>query len=307
MKMKVFLFAALLVGFTGVKFAYPALTEYSEQAIQDGLKGQPLDLELENYKVSPPLVATADKVLAILKAGPLSIPIECGDSKVRAALGLFSGLKSSVSVESSCYEGQVRSESSKSILGEDFDSSFDIEGLKLSAHPLINFLKLAGEIDLKFESAGKVKGEELSSIDRASLDLKAREGSYSGDFKIAGLVNIPLIYDVDLDLDMLLEEESFSSEELRLSSSLGNAKGFLNGSFEKPLPEADLKSIEGRFEIELNDDGVKELSPYLALASGRTSDSKARKWLVTIAKAKDKPGQPKLLNLPIVVKAEAAR
>jgi len=302
-KSKAFVFILLVGGFLGVQFLYPALTKKSHREIVKAQKGQAVTLEFENYKVSPPLVASADSVLAVVKSGPLSVPINCDATKVSGWFGLLSGLKGSVTLDSLCYEGVVNGKVSKSILNDSFSADFETKGLNVAGHPLLKFFGLAGKIDLSLDSEGIVEGQDFSEITKVDLNLSTDSLSFSGDQKIGGLIKIPVFFDLDADAGLTVDGKSFDSKELSLTSSLGSAKGKFSGLLSTPLPDVKLKTLQGNFEIVLSEEGVKELAGFLALAAGDMNKSKAAKWKINFrsGQAKGSRTQPTFMGVPMKV------
>lgn len=178
------------------------------------------------------------------------------------------------------YSGSINGQYWRSLLGNADYLDIQIKDLSLGQHPLLDALQVEGSWGLSSSLELFPDNQNLLKIGSGQLKTEIKEGSFGGGVKLYGLVELPAVSNLNLNLEARKTATSIWLESFSLVSSLGEASGRGKLSVDKSgLPI----NISLTAKINLSEYGTKKLSPYLALASGSMELSSNRNWEVSIS------------------------
>ena len=283
----IYLSLVLVVGVVRIFFA-----DYDDKLcnlIRQQAQANGLYLVIESCDAELPAQMVLSNVKTIIpnKRVPIPFAFDAIGGKLNW-LPLFL-LRAQAAIDGLLYGGRLSAIASKPLFGNSVNLSTKLNGLQISEHPLLRSFEVSALTHLNADISVQTKQQPIS-LKSAKISLNIEDGSYSGNYKIANLVEIPPLEDLSASLAIVGESNFFRITQCKLDSSLGGIEG--GGRFS--LLNNQLNQVDISLELSLTDVGADKISGYLALAAGLSPDVKTNNWQINIQKSPKDP-QPQVL------------
>ena len=278
----VFLLLVLLVYV--VRFPY---SEYAERqlrtSVQDISRSQGISVDFDDLELGLPLSSTLKNLTASIPSELGSIPIVVDQLQIRPKLLPLALLRGEFLGELLLYRGEAKVELSAPFFDNKQELSANAKKISLGTHSNLAKLGISGFLDFKVDAKTKTADSSPPSIPIAknlelissTINIKLDDARYGGGYKVAGLVEIPVVSDISLDVGLEQLGKRIAIKDFAFYSSLGSLKGVGKLSISQ---EMLLKRLTLEGTIALTKNGADKFGGFLALQAGQGLNTKVRNW-----------------------------
>lgn len=279
-------FLALTLVVTVLTFPYDMYGKRVGELIKENGRSLGLILELETPRIKAPWGADLSNVWIGTSAfGPPLQVLFFKTALLRLQLAQLFLLRLGLAVDIEENMGPIQMQAGYSLLSGRISARADGQKLEMDRHPLFRLLSLSGELSLSLDIG--IKGADGALVlDDSSAGLALKRGYYPGGDKVYGIVELPQISDIEVEISALGNGKNIRTKKLEAVSSLGAITGSCNASL---LADLRPELVRCRAEISLSAEGRDRFAAYLALASGDSEAQNVRTWNANISLH---PGSP---------------
>jgi type II secretion system protein N len=288
-------FLVLLLIYSVLRFPYSKYGNKMLAELQRSARNEGIMLDVPDVSVEFPGVLIARNISLVIPLEQIRVPIFVDSFKLSPSILSLFMLRLSFAGDLQIYGGLLELEMEKSIFGDEIAFSLVGSKVNIASHQILRRLGFTGLLNLEVKGVAKqITDKSIYELGDLSLEVAVVDGKYTGKYRVAGMVEIPNIQDIQLTAKSRARNNSIKLESLEMFSSLGVVKtqgaGMLSKSFLLEKGNADI-------DIRLTPEGQKAFGGYLALAAGVSLDTKSEHWSVKASKDIGKR-QPNVLVRP---------
>jgi|GEM_PF-6937615 len=182
------------------------------------------------------------------------------------------------------YDGSLRATMGRPIFSPEYTANIAADSLEIGKHPWGEHLELNGKIQLVAQATSSdPDSSKFLQSSECTFSLHITDGSYGGGHKIAGLVLMPKVNDIEISANGKLSSGILWLSSIKGSSTLGQVVGRAKIDVSN---RSSLQLHQMIVELTLSSQGEGLLGSYLALAGGYPTEESGRIWEISFQKTK---------------------
>ena len=278
-----------MVGFFyGISF----LETRTSKTIKEIAKNNNIYLEIDKTDLGFPPQLLLTKITVLLLTGQIPTPVSIDSLNIVPKILPFFTMSAVVGANSKLYEGSVDAEIDSSLIGNKVKLNATATNITLHAHPILKTLGLRAVVNADINLVLDKTKPGLAAINSGQFKFGLDGGQLETAFKIYSLFPIPKFTNASANFLITVADQKVLLENFYFKSSLGSATGQGRARI---LNEGKIGLVVADFDLDLTDDGAKQLNPYLALNTGLQADETKRKWKINLRQENSGP-----LHWPVI-------